>query len=71
MLDEVASCATVEASTEARTIAPAHLPWTSKIPWPVRRLLTQGIKKTALRPIFLRTLGHPDHATRSPARQSA
>jgi hypothetical protein len=46
---------------DAPPIGPPRLPWASHLPWRVRRLLTQAVKKTRLRPLFFRTLGHPLH----------
>jgi len=67
MAEELSGCAeTGEPPVLSRKpLEPAQLHWTSHIPWRVRRLLTQGIKKTALRMVFLRTLGHPHHAARA------
>ena len=71
MSDEVTSAPAVsEVVSIERAIAPPRRRWTSSIPWRVRRLLTQGIKKTALRLLFLRTLGHPHHSART-ARHTA
>ncbi len=69
MVEEVAGCASGGAPS-VRVVTPPRLPWTSRIPWPIRRVLTQGIKKTALRAVFLRTLGHPHHTHRAAAREA-
>ncbi len=69
MVEEVAGCASGGAPP-VRVIPQPRLPWTSRIPWPIRRVLTQGIKKTALRAVFLRTLGHPHHTHRAAAREA-
>jgi hypothetical protein len=63
MADELQACGDPVARQEgAATVGPPRLGWTSHAPWRVRRLLTQAVKKTRLRPLFFRTLGHPLHA---------
>jgi hypothetical protein len=64
MHDELAALPEPPAAVgELAPISPPRLRWTSRLPWRARRLLTQGVKKTRLRPVFFRTLGHPHHTT--------
>ena len=62
MFEELERCTERPAGADGE-IAPARRPWTSLVPWRVRRLLTQGVKKTRLRPFFLRAYGHPHHVS--------